>query len=112
MANSPLKNGRAQERDSTKWSKKRLFYFQKVDLHFVHWKPGPNRPIFRDIRGRFILPVKNAIKLGSTFNQYNHKNGSTIDVHLNFSCKHYSSDEIEIASSGVEFYLYSSSMYI
>ncbi len=84
MAYSPLKNVRAQKRDSTKWSKMRRFPFQKIDLHFVHWNPDLNRPIFRDIRGRYILPVKNAIKWGSTFNQHNHKNGSTIDVYLNF----------------------------
>ncbi len=85
MANSPLKNIRAQKRGSTKWSKMRRFSCQKIDLHFVYWNPGPNRSIFRDIRGRYISPVKNAIKWGSTFNQHNHKNGSTIDVYLNFS---------------------------
>ncbi len=84
MANSLLKNVRAQKRDSTKWSKMRRFSFQKIDLHFVHWNPGPIRPIFRGIRGRYIFPVKNAIKWGSTFNQHNHKNGSTIDVDLIF----------------------------
>ncbi len=84
MANPPLKNVRAQRRGSTKWSKMRQFSFQKIDLHFVHWNPGPNRPIFRDIRGRYILPAKKAIKWGSTFNHHYHKNGSTIDVYLNF----------------------------
>ncbi len=84
MAESPVKNVRAEKRDSKNWSKMRYFFFQKIDLHFVHWNPGPHRPIIRDIRGRNILPVKNAIKLGSTFNRHNHKNGSTIDVFLNF----------------------------
>ncbi len=84
MANSPLKNVRAQKMDSTKWSKMRRFSFQKIDLHFVHWNPGPNRPIFRDIRGRYILAVKNAIKWGSTSNQHNHKSGSNIDDYLKF----------------------------
>ncbi len=84
MANFPDKNVRAEKRDSTKWSKMRWFSFQKIDLHFVHWNPGPTRPILRDIRGRNILPVINAIKRGSTFNHNNHKNGSTIEVYLNF----------------------------
>ncbi len=82
MANSPVNNVRAEKRGSTNWSKMRWFSFQKIDLHFVHWNPGPNRPIFKDIRSRNILPVKNAIKWGSTFNHHNHKNGSTIDVFL------------------------------
>ncbi len=84
MANSPDKNVHAEKRDSTKLSKMRRISFQKIDRHFVHWNPSPNRPIVRDIRGRYILPVKNAIKWGSTFNQHNHKNGSTIDIFLNF----------------------------
>ncbi len=84
MANSPHKNVRAQKRNSTKWSKMRRFSFQKIDLHFVHRNPGSNRPIFSGIQGRYILSVKNAIKWGSTFSQHKHKNGSTIDVYLNF----------------------------
>ncbi len=84
MAYSPLKNVRAQKRDSTNWSKMRRFSFRQIDLHFVHWNPGPRRPIFRDIRGWYILPVTNVIKWGSTFNHHNLKNDSTIDVYLNF----------------------------
>ncbi len=83
MAKSPVKNVRAEKRDSANWSEMRWFSFQKIDLHFVHWNPGPNRPNFRDIRGRIILLVKNTIKWGSTFNHHNHKNGSTIDIFLN-----------------------------
>ncbi len=83
MANSSVKNVHAGKRDSTNWSKMHWFSFQKIDLHFVHWNPGPNRPIFRDIRGRNILPVINAIKRSSTFNHHNHENGSTINVFLN-----------------------------
>ncbi len=83
MAKSPVKNVRAEKRDSTHWSKMRWFSFQKIAVHFVHWNPGPNRPICRDIRGRYILPVKNEKKWGTTFNQHNHKKGSTIDVYLN-----------------------------
>ncbi len=83
MANSPVKNVRAEKRDSANWSKMRGISYQKIDLHFVHWNPCPNRPIVRDIRGRYILLVKNAIKWGLTFNHHNHKIGSTIDVFLN-----------------------------
>ncbi len=84
MANSPVKNVRAEQRDNTNWSKMHWSSFQKINLHFVHWNSGPNRPIVRDSRGRDILPVKNAIKLGWTFNHHHHKNGSTIDASLNF----------------------------
>ncbi len=103
MAISPLKNVRAEKRDSRHWSQMPWLSFQKIDLHFVHWNSDPNRPIFRDIRGRNILPVNNAIKWGSTVNHHNHKNGSTIGVFLNYLCKHKSSDEIELASIVVEF---------
>ncbi len=64
MANSPDKNVRAEKRDSTNGSKMRWFTFQKIALHFAHWNPDPNRPIFRDIRGRNILPVKKCDKMG------------------------------------------------
>ncbi len=63
MANSPAKNANAEKRGGTNWLKMRWFSFQKIDLHCDHWNPGPNRPIFRDIRGRNILPVINAIKM-------------------------------------------------
>ncbi len=84
MANSPGKNVRAEKRDSTNYLKMRLFSFQKIDLRFDHWNPRPHRPILTDIRRRNILPVRNAIKRGSTFNHHNHENGSTIDVFLIF----------------------------
>ncbi len=84
MAKSPVKNVRAEKRDSKNWSKMRWFSFQKIDLHFFHWNPGRDRPIFRDLRGRNTLQVKNAIKWGSTFNHHNHKNGYIIDGFLNF----------------------------
>ncbi len=84
MANSPVKNARAEKRDKENWSNMRWFSFQKIDLHFDHLNPGPNRPIFRDIRGWHILPVKNAVKWGSTFNHHNKKNGSDIDIFLYF----------------------------
>ncbi len=64
MANFLDKNVHAEKRGSTNWSKMRLFSFQKIDSHFVHWNPGPNRPIFRNIRGRHILPVKKCDKIG------------------------------------------------
>ncbi len=88
MANFSDKSVRAEKRGRTNWSKMRRFSFQKIDLHFFYWNPGPNRPIFRDIWGRNILTVKNAIKWGSTFNHHNHKNGSTIDVFFILLCKH------------------------
>ncbi len=84
MAKSPVKNVRAEEQDSTNWSNMRSFSYRKIDLHFVQWNPGPNWPNFRDIRGRNILPVKNAIKWDSTFNHHIHKNGSITDIVLNF----------------------------
>ncbi len=59
MANSPVKNVRAEKTGSTNWSKMRWFSFQKIDLHLVHWNPCPNRAIFRDIRSQYILRVKN-----------------------------------------------------
>ncbi len=68
MANSPVYNVRAEKMGGTHWSKMHRFSFQKIDLHFNHWNPGPNRPILRGIRGRNILPVVNAIKRGLTFN--------------------------------------------
>ncbi len=42
--------------------KMRWFAFQKSDLLFDHWNPGPNRPILRDIWGQNILTAMNAIK--------------------------------------------------
>ncbi len=84
MANAPVKNVRAEKRDSTNWSNMHSFSFQKIDLHFVYWNPGPNQAILRDIRGRNILPDIKAIKWGPTFNHLNHENGSTIDIFLNF----------------------------
>ncbi len=36
MANFPVKNVRAEKRDSTNWSKVRWFSFQKIDLDFDH----------------------------------------------------------------------------
>ncbi len=84
MANYPDRNVRAAKKDNTNWSKMRWFSFQKINLHFAYWNPGPNRPIFRDIRGRNILPVKNTMKCDSTFKNHNHKDGSTIDVFLIF----------------------------
>ncbi len=84
MADSPVKNVRAENSDSTTWSKMRRFSFRKSDLHLEHWNPGPNWPILRDIWGRNILPVKTAIKRSITFNHHNHENGSTIDVFLIF----------------------------
>ncbi len=84
MANSPVKNVRSEKRDSTNWSKMRQFSFQKIDLHFDHWHPGPTRPILRDIQGPNILQVINAIKRRLTFNKHKDENGSTIDIFLNF----------------------------
>ncbi len=66
MANSPAKNANAEKRWGTDWLKKRWFSSPKIDLHFDHWNPGPNRPILRDIRGRTILPVINAINVQTT----------------------------------------------
>ncbi len=83
MANSPLKNVRAKERDSTNWSKcidslsKGLIYILIIE---IHW----NRSILRDVRGQNILPVINVIKWGSTINHPNQESGSTIDVFLYF----------------------------
>ncbi len=73
MASSRVKNVRAEKRGSTNWSKMHLFSFQKIDLHFDHWNPGPNRPILRDNRGRNILPVINAIQRCKTFNHQSRK---------------------------------------
>ncbi len=111
IANSPDKNARAEKRDSTTWSQMRWFSSTKIDLHNVHWNPGPNRPIFRDFQGRNILPVKNAIKWGLMFNRHNNKTDSTIDVVLIFLCKHKPSVEIELTSIVVELCLYSSSFF-
>ncbi len=49
MAYSPVKNVRAEKRDNTNCSKMRQSYIKKIDLHFDHWNPGPNRPILRYI---------------------------------------------------------------
>ncbi len=84
MAYSPVKNVRAEKRGRTNWSNIRRFSFQKIDLHFDHWNPGPNRPILRDIQGPNILQVINAIKRRLTFNKHKDENGSTIDIFLNF----------------------------
>ncbi len=84
MANSSFWNVRVEKGGNENWSNMRWFSFQKNDLLFDHWKPGPNRPILRDIRGQNILPVKNAIKRGLTPNHRNHESGSTLDVFLNF----------------------------
>ncbi len=72
------------ERGQWKLVKDALILFQKIDLLFEHWNPGPNRPILRDIRGQNILPVIYTIKRDLTFNHHNHENGSTIDDFLNF----------------------------
>ncbi len=83
-ANSAVKTVRVEKRDNRNWSKMRWFSFQKIDLHFDQWNPGPSRPILRDIRGQNNLPVINAIKGGSTFKHHIHENGSTIDFFFNF----------------------------
>ncbi len=111
MANSLVKNVRAEKRNSTNWSKMRRYSFQKIDLHFVHWNKGPNWPIFRDIQGRNILPVKIAIKGASTSNHHNHKRALPLMFSLIFLGKHKSSDEIEMASIVVEFCFYNSSFF-
>ncbi len=85
----------------------RRISFQKTDLHFDRWNPGPNRPIFRDIRGQNILPVINAVRSGSTANHHNHENGSTIDIFHNFLS---SSDKMEMGSIVVELFFYSSTI--
>ncbi len=101
MANSSVKDVRAEKRHNGNWSKLRWFSFQKIDLPFDHWHPGPNRPILRDIRGQNILPVINAIKRVSAFNHHNHENGSPIDVSLIFWCKHKSADGMEMITISV-----------
>ncbi len=110
VADSPLKNVRAEKRGSKNWSKIRWFSFQKIDLHFDHWNLGPHWSFLKDIRGRNILPVITAIKRGSAFNHHSYENGSTIDVFLIFLCKHKSTDGIEMASIVVKFCFYSSSI--
>ncbi len=62
MANSPDVNVRVEKRSYKNWSKMCWFSFQKIDLLFDHWNPGPNRPTLWDMRGQNILPVINAIK--------------------------------------------------
>ncbi len=111
MANSPAKNVHAEKKGATNWSKMRWFSFQKINLRFDHWNPGPHWPFLSDIRGRNILPVINAIKRGSTFNHHNHENCSITDVFLIFYCKRKSSDGTEVESIVVEFYFYSSCIF-
>ncbi len=108
MANSPVKNVRAEKTGSTNWSKMRLFSFEKIDLHLVNWNPGPNRPIFRDIRSQYILAVKNEARRSTTTIT---KMAPPLMFSLIFLCKHESSDEIEMASIVVEFSFYSSSIF-
>ncbi len=86
-----------------------LNLFPKDWSSFRSLKSRSKSPNFRNIRGRNILPVINAIKRSSTFNHHNHENGSTIDVYLNILCKHKLSDGIEMASIVVAFCFYSSS---
>ncbi len=81
MANSSVNNVRVEKRDNENWSKMRWFSFQKIDLLFDHWNPGP-KFAYRDSRGQNILPVINAIKRGSAFNHHNHEKCSAIDVFL------------------------------
>ncbi len=110
MANFPLKTVHDEKRDSTIWPEMRPFSFQRIDRHFDHWNPGPNWPNLRDIRGRYILPVKNVINWGSTFNQH-HKNGSTADFYLNFFVQALIIGQKWYGISVIDFYSYSSSMY-
>ncbi len=95
-------NVRAEKRGSKNWSEKRWFSFQKIDLHFDYRNPGPNRPSFKDIRGRNILSVKHAIKWGSTFNHHTQKMALPLMFSFFFLCKHKSSDELEMTSIAVE----------
>ncbi len=108
MAYSPVKNVRAEKTGSTNWSQMLWFSFQKVDLHLVHWNPGPNRPIFRDIRIQYILPVKNEAQRSTTTIT---KMAPPLMFSFIFLCKHKLLDEIEMASIVVEFCFYYSSIF-
>ncbi len=108
-ANSPVENVRVEKRGSTYWSKIRRISFQKIDLQFDYWNPGPNRPIFRDIRGRNILAVINAIKSSSTTTIT--KTALPLMFSLFFLCKHKLPDDIEMASIVIAFCFYSYSFF-